>query len=1029
MPKRPMSIFICSVILISMLNLATADENNRSCRIMVDWDEEISLGEDGEYSSTILHRYRTVFEPPFSNGSSPIVTEIIANHNRNGEDILSPMDVSSISAGGEVDVTISSDPEFGDTISISVATTDSSCNRAFQITNWNQPISDHEITRETDWSMSGIESSQGISFDGRGWQKRTGEILESNELGNGSIFLDLSNGTEGAILSLDLDSIWLNETYSSTDLIQQDFEMIGSGWISLLANPESDSNAQIEAEIDDARVLRSFSDGKVTERMSLGGTGWISLDGGSNDSEQGAFGEIDLFQYEIWDEDGFRRLYDVQIEANASVRLFGAGEGFSFELDDLIFREKWEEGVRIDQFTRLYGSGDFDFVASDEYPYIEVNGTIPIFHLQSEGGETVTDTIIVDGTYDGDASGSFGQVRQIVESGIFSNSSGTLLEADKIRNEFWLNVSTTPLGPIRQEIEAEHNLTYEYVVPQEDWENRTIRLTYVEENGTKEEFPENSPVILQEDAPEAQSIFSNHISRETGVCPNILDVGDQLKLIGNQNLKLHIHVNEIGEGIVDGHTVEIATWNGTYADSSSANGSIINEGVLSGLLDSVTRQISLEIGEIGNQQGISFVENQFIDRVLFPAVISSDENTPLALADGPKAFIFREGILTTEGGVAHLEVDIFDFDTDAISVSVDLSNIGLGVVSLSDSGLNGDRVIHDSVWTAEIIHSGLEFGELEFPLIMQDFWGSVEDSATIAVVNAPPRLMSAVFNPTSTFRGSEVAISVNVVDGHGVSSVAVDLTGLGGALSPLDFREMVSGEWGDAFSEQTYSAELWSGSFILPNSMAPGNQNIPLFLVDNQGSSISTTEIGGPPTTESSRQAGKLSIVNQSPKISNLTFRVGQSETPSIILPESGEPIEHTLEVEVNDPDGVVSVQAKIGRLAPIGKSEIWMLLLDDGNDSDRVAGDGIYSLSFSTRSTLADGEMEIMIRAMDTYQSMTIPEEQVHKIQLIRDGQANNGQSWITKNSTEILVGSILLSLALGLGAFVYILRNSELD
>tara|TARA_B100000287_G_C20674718_1_gene794774 strand:+ start:6970 stop:10023 length:3054 start_codon:yes stop_codon:yes gene_type:complete len=1017
-------------MLISMLNLAAADdESHRSCRILVDWDEEIAVSEGGEYDSSILHRYRTVFEPPFSNGSSPIVSEVAVNHIRNGANILTTMDVSSISAGGEVDVTLTTTPEFGDAISISVTTTDSSCSRALEITNWNQPIMDHEVTRETDWSMSGVDGSQGISFDGRGWQKRTGEVLESNELGNGSLFLDFLNGTEGAIISLDLDSIWLNETYFSTDLIQQDFEMLGSGWISLGVNPDPDSNAQIQADIDDARVLRSFSDGKITERISLGGTGWISLNEGSNDSEQGAFGQIEMFHYEIWDEDGFRRLHDVQLEANASVRLSAAGDGFSFDLDELIFREKWEEGVRTDHFTRLYGSGDFDFVASDEYPYIEVNGTIPIFHLQSEGGETITDTVIVDGTYNGDASGSFGQVREIVESGVFSNSSGTLFEANKIRNEYWLNVSTTPLGPIEQEIEAEHNLTYEYVVPQEDWANRTIRLTYVEDNSTEEELPENSPVILQADAPDAQSIFSNHISRETGLCPSVFDIGDQLKLIGNKNLKLHIHVSEIEEGIVDGHAVEIAIWNGTYADLSLASGSTINEGVLSGLLDKVTRQVSMGIGEIGNQQEISFIENQFVDRVLFPSVISSSENTPLALADVPNAFAFREGILTTEGGLAHLEVDIFDFDTDAISISVDLSEIGLGVIPLSDSGLNGDRVIHDSVWTAEITHEGLEFGELEIPVLMQDYWGSVEDKATITITNSPPRLMSAAFNPISTFRGSEVEISVNVVDGHGVSSVAVDLTGSGGPLSDLEFREVVTGQWVDAFSAQTYSAELWGGSFVIPDSMAPGNQNIPLYLVDNQGSSISTIEIGGPPTTKSSRQADKLSILNQPPIISNLTFLAGQLETPSVILPESGDPIEHSLEVKVNDPDGVVSVQAKIGRLAPIGKSESWMLLLDDGNNSDRVAGDGIYSLSFSTRSTLAEGQMEIMIRATDTYQSMTAPGEQIHQIQLTREGQANTGQSWISKNSTEILIGSIMLSLALGIGAFAHILRNSELD
>ena len=74
--------------------------------------------------------------------------------------------------------------------------------------------------------------------------------------------------------------------------------------------------------------------------------------------------------------------------------------------------------------------------------------------MQSEGGETVADTIIVDGTYDGDAEGSFGLVRRIVESDVYGNATGILFEADKIQNEFWFNVSATPFGPIDQEWEV-----------------------------------------------------------------------------------------------------------------------------------------------------------------------------------------------------------------------------------------------------------------------------------------------------------------------------------------------------------------------------------------------------------------------------------------------------------------------------------------------------------------------------------------------------------------------------------------------
>ena len=73
------------------------------------------------------------------------------------------------------------EPIFGDSVSISVSAGGADCNRELNIKNWNQPIDDHEVTRETEWSLSGMEGAdEGITFDGRGCQKRTGSILESN---------------------------------------------------------------------------------------------------------------------------------------------------------------------------------------------------------------------------------------------------------------------------------------------------------------------------------------------------------------------------------------------------------------------------------------------------------------------------------------------------------------------------------------------------------------------------------------------------------------------------------------------------------------------------------------------------------------------------------------------------------------------------------------------------------------------------------------------------------------------------------
>ena len=1006
---------VLSLILLSFpaCMVSAQEEQAMTCQVLVDWDEDWQWDDDGNYTIGVLHRYRVAFDPPFTNGSSPGATNLSVHHLREGIDIIDSLNVSMISAGGEIDVLLSTTPVFDDIVTIEVETIEAVCSRTLKVTNWNQPIADHEVTRETDWSLTGMEGveEQGISFEGRGWQRRAGSILESNELGNGTLFLDLTNDSGGAVVNLNLDRIWLNETYDGTELIHQDFEMSGDGALSLQGG-EDGGDFAIDAQISDAYVLRSFSEGEVTERMRFEGTGWLSFNGGDNNSTAGAFGQISLFYYEIWDDDDFRRLQDVQIEANASVRLSGAdSNSFSFELDELIMREKWEEGIRTDQYTRLYGSGDFDFVASEEYPYIEANGTIPIFHIQSEGGETVANTVIVDGTYDGDAEGSFGLVRRIVESSVYENASGNLFEADKIQNEVWFNVSATPFGPIEQEFEAEHNLTYEYTVPQEDWWNRTIRYTYVEDNGSVEdEYPENSPIIHQAEAPEASSVFSNHISRETGVCPQILMVGDSFSLVGNAAMVLDVIVTGESEQAVDGHNLSVAVWQGAFGEDSLASGSVINEGMLAGLLSEVNRWVEVELGDSGPEDDIAFLEHQTIDRVLYPAIITLDENTPPSLfSDLQSSVKFREGILTTEGGMAHLEIVVDDVDTDVIAVSADLSGIGLGTIELSDSGLLGDQIIHDSVWTARISHDGLQFGQISVTITMQDFWTTVDTDASLLVTNAPPRMTSIDFSPETTLRGEQVEVTVTAVDGHGIESVAVDLLGIGGDLTQL-----------------TSTGESWSGTFTVPESMAPGKQSIPILIIDEDDASISTTNVQ---TGAYPKAAKQLAIENDPPTISKLTLLRDQVVVESVKVPLSGDAMYHTIEVTIHDFDDVSSAQAKIGRLAPIGQSENWLLLYDDGTGADRVAGDGIYTLQFGARSTLGEGEMSIRVRATDGFLSMTPISEQNHIITLERASSGGDGSNWVTEHSTELVVGSLGLMLVLGLGAFVYAMRDSNLE
>ena len=1010
MPRARQALVILATLLIStQASMVLAEEEGQTtCTVLVDWDAEEHWDGGWNLSYDILHRYLVVFDPPFTGGDTPTSVTIGVEQHRDEVQIADDSNATFINAGGEIDIVLDTEPQFGDSVYISVSTDQAFCSRDLSITNWNQPMADHEITRETTWGMEGDELGDSIDFEGRGWQKRTGNILESNELGNGTLMLDSMNGTQGLILALNLETIWLNETYDGVELLQQDFEMRGNGSLFLNTNEEGtdgSSGFSVDVDVHEVWVLRSWQQGSSTERFLIDGTGWLSFNGGDNNSSGGGYGQLSSFYWETWDEDDRRRLQHLQLEANASLRLDGgSGEYFSFDLDEFRILERWEDGIREQQHSLILGGGDFGFLIDDEFFEVEVNGTIPVIHFESQGGETIAETIRVDGTYDGDAEGSFGLIRRIVDSGTQENATGQMFEVDKIENEFWFNVSATPIGPITEEWEAEHNLTYEYTVPQTDWWNRTIRYQYIEDNGTtNNEYPEYSPIIVQPQSPDANRIFENHISRETGAAPEILVPGDSFALVGNDALILSVEVMSVVDGVMDGHNVTLAEWIGDYGGEAYASGSVVNEGPLAGLLNEVYRWIQISFNENGTTEDLAFVEYQSVDRVLSPSVISEEENTaPNLISVG-----FREGRILTEGDSAHLEVLVYDFDTDVTAVSVDLSEIGLGIVELSDSGLQGDHTIHDDIWTALVTYEGLQHGIIEPTVTMDDFWVSVSEDASIEITNAAPRMMSLQFSPDSVIRGDTVDVSVTAVDGHGVESVSVDLLGVGGDLSQL--VEMDG---------------AWIGQFMVPSGISPGERAIPIRITDGDGETVIAvhTHSAGFPV-----DAPRLTIENEAPTIESLTILRNGEIVDTVHVPSSGDPITHLLEVTIHDPDGVSSAQAKIGRLAPIGNSEAWLLMVDDGTGGDRVAEDGVYSLLFDVRSTLPEGNMTIEVRATDTYLSTTPFNDQQQTLELEKLNSGGNGGSWISDNSMMLIAVGLALLLLIGVIAVAISMRNSE--
>ena len=323
--------------------------------------------------------------------------------------------------------------------------------------------------------------------------------------------------------------------------------------------------------------------------------------------------------------------------------------------------------------------------------------------------------------------------------------------------------------------------------------------------------------------------------------------------------------------------------------------------------------------------------------------------------------------------------------------------------------------ISDDVWTSIIFHEGLEFGQFNVPVIINDYWTQVTDYGEITVDNLPPRANSIILSDQSAYRGQTLGISVDSVDGHGVDSVSVDLLSVGGELYNLSYSE---------------STGYWSGEFTIPYTIPPGERIIPIRMSDKQGAEIFSNNLEEMPVLE---------IINEFPTLISLEiWREGTSLTYEtdegdlihpVIVSSNGGQIAHHMEVEVSDPDGVSSVQAIIGRLADIGKSEQWLLLVDDGTSGDRIAGDGIYTLHFEARSTIPEGELEIKIRATDIFVSSTPPENQGYILSVQHSECCNGDSSWMSQNFSTIVLISSFSILLIGMAAVILQIRKSDFD
>ena len=917
----------------------------------------------------------------------------------------------------EYSITLENQISYGDQIDINVYVNGTIiASRTFKPVIWTQPLADHEVTLSTHWELDQTTSSpQGednylLIFDGQGWQKRTASILEANELGNGSLLLNESTNEGNVLFNLNLDSVWRNETTIDGILTDSEFEMRGDGSVSVYDNTDGDMYVNIT--VLNALINRSMSQEIISEEFLIEGFGQLNMHQEEEDSSTEMEGSISYFKLEYYDENGIRIKNYNDIVATAEMEQYDGDDHIYLEVNELRFFESWLDGERIGEHNLISAHGTFDVSDKDDESRdneteedqessegTTINGTIVHFETESIDGVTVEDYMHVYGTISGDTEGTWGVLREIEEVAPIGNSTGDVFTVNVIHNQIWYNI-TGAAGFFAEEIGvgAYHNQTWDYQTIPIDWDNRTIRYAWRTTGATAdegEEYPEHSPIQLEPEAPPAESQLGNiTVGRESGFAPEFLLPGDILRLDQGDIFSLDIEASHSGQITRDGHVMSVTHWSSIDKPNSegSASGSVINNGILAGLLAEVTRELVIET-DLGSA---IFTEYQTLERILSPSIVTEEENNLPEILD----VSFREIILLNDAGnQAHLEVKVEDLDWNIqyVKASISLGDDVLNNLELNDRGLDGDLAIQDDIWTIPITWIPASHGELVVDVEVSDLFGIVTETWSLNVSNMPPALIESSLDVTQSARSSNVSISAKATDANGMALISVDLRLDGGELFELT---------------KDTDSEYWRGDFIIPNTVVPGTFVIPLLLEDLDGADV---VVNGP----------SILITNEGPILTNSKL------TPEVIVaPELGQMSEefYTVSVDVEDSDGLSAVQIKFHELIPADEGESWKLMYDDGSNGDLVAGDGVYSISFQARHIPA-GFVEIEIRGLDVYGQATII-----KYNVIIESEGTNigtdpSEGIIELLSNPAVIFSLLVVLVGVVVAVVLVLRKNGIN
>ena len=223
--RRSQSITLVLLLLLTPLSSLVSAEDAPTVVITTDWSSSSALSNDHAYILT------------FGDASSHEY-DITIQHLRASSDLEPSIQTTFLDNTPTLTARVVLDSEiaWNDSISIQVAINTHDgvplsspvvVERTFIVGSWNQPMADHEVTTTTEWSLEqDYQTSEGnqsfvLVFEGNGWQQRIGEVLNSYELGNGTLTTSEITNNTTTELSLDFESFWKNETVTSGVLTSQ----------------------------------------------------------------------------------------------------------------------------------------------------------------------------------------------------------------------------------------------------------------------------------------------------------------------------------------------------------------------------------------------------------------------------------------------------------------------------------------------------------------------------------------------------------------------------------------------------------------------------------------------------------------------------------------------------------------------------------------------------------------------------------------------------------------------------------------